>query len=967
MSDGYRQEVFNVLLAQLLQERGVIAAPENVLRLPERGPARRMPDVLVEFHGLRTVIEGEVSDQPEARDRALNSARRRVEEGIAYIGIGVVYPAELRQADYAALKGELARSELDIAIITEAGESGFVHGDLNQLERTLREAYNRLLQEDVVAEAVAALDAGVENFAGAVESKKGTIGKLALALDERANPDNLSHKQVGAVARISGLVLANAMIFQEMLTTHYSRVKALDIALENPVPSSEFSQQWRYILDKIAYYPIFHLAHECITSLSADPDAAKALRALAQTARRIVSLRAALRHDLMGRVYHRLLAEAKYLGAYYTSIPSAALLLKLALSGNDGAMQWDDLDSVARFKVADLACGTGTLLIAAAESIMDNYISASAQQNKPVNLKDLQTALAEQILHGYDVLPSAIHLTASTLALRAPEVAFKKMNLFSMPLGGPYHKLGSLEFLKGMFVPIPMDLFGAISATQVTGKKTEKRSDVSAILPELDLCVMNPPFVRSVGGNLLFGSVPEAEREVMQSDLQKLIRHSKVPANVTAGLGSVFIATADPYIKVGGRIALILPKALLSGVAWGVSRDLLNRRYRLEYLIVSHDAERWNFSDSTDLSEVMLVAKKIGATPPEETVFQVKDDGRKSYGDDEPRVIAINLWRYPPTSFEALAIAFDTLRHSAPDLLDGQGAHEYTVGNEKYGEAIAFPWRLLKQRSDWMLPCAFAQSDLIRAAYHLAAGKLWLPGQKARKKVPLIPLGELGTLGPDVRDLADGFKVSHSKTAYAAFWGHESDAVYTLAQKPNQHLLPLPKALLGRPLRKTEDLWPLAGKVLLAERLRLNSQRLVAVRLSESVLSNSWWELTFKKGLATAQREKALTLWLNSTLGLFLLILHRQETEGAWVKFKKPTLAALPVLDLTALTPAQLRKLASAYDKLSTQALLPLPQMNEDSTRIRIDAAITDALNLPDFSILRQMLAREPVVCIKRI
>jgi hypothetical protein len=29
MNTGYRQEVFNVLLAQLLQERGVIAAPET--------------------------------------------------------------------------------------------------------------------------------------------------------------------------------------------------------------------------------------------------------------------------------------------------------------------------------------------------------------------------------------------------------------------------------------------------------------------------------------------------------------------------------------------------------------------------------------------------------------------------------------------------------------------------------------------------------------------------------------------------------------------------------------------------------------------------------------------------------------------------------------------------------------------------------------------------------------------------
>src|SRR6266481_3646462 len=41
---------------------------------------------------------------------------------------------------------------------------------------------------------------------------------------------------------------------------------------------------------------------------------------------------AALRHDLMGRIYHWLLHDAKFLGTYYTSVSAATLLLKIALS-----------------------------------------------------------------------------------------------------------------------------------------------------------------------------------------------------------------------------------------------------------------------------------------------------------------------------------------------------------------------------------------------------------------------------------------------------------------------------------------------------------------------------------------------------------------------------------------------------------------------------------------------------------
>jgi hypothetical protein len=35
--------------------------------------------------------------------------------------------------------------------------------------------------------------------------------------------------------------------------------------------------------------------------------------------------------------------------------------------------------------------------------------------------------------------------------------------------------------------------------------------------------VMNPPFVRSVGGNLLFGNLPELDRGVMQDKLKRLV------------------------------------------------------------------------------------------------------------------------------------------------------------------------------------------------------------------------------------------------------------------------------------------------------------------------------------------------------------------------------------------------------------------------------------------------------------
>lgn len=187
MTKGYRQEVFNVLLAQLLQERGVITAPEEILRAtPERG--RRAPDVIVNFHGLRTAIEGEVDDQPGAEVRALESARGRVEEGIAHIGVALVYPARLRSVAFDDLKSQLEDAPLRMAVVTEAEETGFTEAGIESLAGILRRAFDQLVREDVVVQAVTALEAGVNGFAGVVKESPGIAVRLAEILGIRKLP-----------------------------------------------------------------------------------------------------------------------------------------------------------------------------------------------------------------------------------------------------------------------------------------------------------------------------------------------------------------------------------------------------------------------------------------------------------------------------------------------------------------------------------------------------------------------------------------------------------------------------------------------------------------------------------------------------------------------------------------------------------------------------------------------------------
>src|SRR3989442_7311671 len=114
-----RQEVLNVLTAQLLQERGIVAVPESII--PDvHGGSRGMPDVLVDFQGLRLAVEGEFA-APRAMEKARASALRRVTDGIAHVGVALVYPLDLKAApaDISVLRDRLANAELRFTIVTE--------------------------------------------------------------------------------------------------------------------------------------------------------------------------------------------------------------------------------------------------------------------------------------------------------------------------------------------------------------------------------------------------------------------------------------------------------------------------------------------------------------------------------------------------------------------------------------------------------------------------------------------------------------------------------------------------------------------------------------------------------------------------------------------------------------------------------------------------------------------------------
>ena len=155
-------------------------------------------------------------------------------------------------------------------------------------------------------------------------------------------------------------------------------------------------------------------------------------------------------HDLSGRLFHTLLTDAKFTGAYYTSVPAATLLARLVFQNWPQGVDWSDHEFPASLNVADLACGTGTLLMAIASEAERRHTAAGGQ-----NAAELHKAMVEQALHGYDVQLSAVHFAATSLAMLNPHIQFDRMNLYVMPLGveGGKVSLGSLDFLGFKLLP----------------------------------------------------------------------------------------------------------------------------------------------------------------------------------------------------------------------------------------------------------------------------------------------------------------------------------------------------------------------------------------------------------------------------------------------------------------------------------------------------------------------------------
>ena len=887
------------------------------------------PDILITASDRApVVIEAEFMPAPEVERDAEERLRLEVTGGRREIeaAIALRYPAGLEDAY--DLDAELAHAQLSYCVLTtpeEDGadferfpESGWLQGsaaDVAELARLVS------VPQSTVNAAASALETGIESAVGVLNDME----RLA-PVAAREIADLLGMSDVPQTRRMACAIVANAMVFHDRIAAMHPEILPLNrlwgTGADNP--QGKVSEAWDAILD-INYWPIFAVARDIVNLLPSHA-AARILEHLRTTAHRINATGANVAHDLTGRVFQRLIVDRKYLATFYTLPASAALLARLAVAKLEG-VDWSDAGAIGKLKVGDFACGTGALLSAVYEQFATRHERTGGDPSA------LHRAMMEDVLYGCDVMPSAIHITGSTLSGIQPNVGYDNSRLYNMPYGRQADgtvAIGSLELLQSSAVMTLFNTNDPAMRTGSTGEETAARVLVDVPDEGFDLVIMNPPFTRNTGqegvhigtANRAFAAfnASDADQRAMGKRLTSLKRGTVYHGN--AGISSAFAALGHRKLKTGGVLALVLPLTAAVGLSWQNFRDALAKNYTdISVLSIAANGKDMSFSSDTGMAECLVVARKLR-------------DGEAPSGK-----IDFISFKQRPRSFAysaAITSAYGN-RGRIRGIEDGPyGGTPLMAGEEKAGEMLATP-----NGADGAAWAAVRLSDsaLAQSAYALSYSRLWLPSMPEDIKLKLVPLGIVGKTGlyhiditgPVPRGPFD--KAAASSTAtYPALWNHDATKEKRIICKPDSQLL-----VRQGMEEKASNQWATASRSHLNRDFRFNSQSLTTAFTERATMGGrSWPNVIFED----ERFDFAFAVWGNSTFGLLCYWWHSSRQQPGRGIMTIRMADTLPVLDFRALSDEQLATAKAIFDEFRALDLKPAYLADADENRALLDRRV---------------------------
>ncbi len=986
----------NTLLAKLLHARmsnwDVQPHPNNVFV-----QSTKTPDMLFRRPDGQTLL-AECKYKASRRDldkQAKSHLGRELAYGQTAPGvfvveqvIMVVYPDELKTDSSSDLTPRLKDAILDFAVVAEgprsSGEAvrfpfdGWLSGSVNDLIDFV----------ELVAQAERKMSAVLERYMSAVN---GAAHHLASGGDAAGSfvsaVANLLHQEKGEqTSKMAMSIILNALVTHDAIAPQLEVVQSpgqLTDAAEALLHRDELLEAWNSIL-KVDYWPIFGLAKDIVNCIPSATDATSVLTRLWTGAQQLSVSGPHGTQDLGGQVFGRLISDRKFLATFYTRPASAALLAELACSrlSND----WGSRRSVGSLRIADLACGTGTLLAAVYRRV------ASRCRGAGLEPRDVHAKLIEDCFIGADIMPAAVHLTTAALSAEQPTIPYRDTRTHIMPYGKQPNGSVAIGSLKLIQDPKSPSLFFGTGSLQVSGTNTRPTRQLECPHNSLNLAIMNPPFTRSTKHDAESQGVPiptfagfgtaEQEQRLMAKQLEQL--YGKVPfspaGHGNVGLGSHFLDLATRKLRRGGVLAFVLPSSLTAGSDWHSARELLRTHYD-DVCVVSISgptAKESSFSADTDLAEVLVLATRR-KTPRRGT----KTETSKSTWT------WVTLDHKPSSVVEAVQTAKAIVQAPLEDGALKLGSN--AVGRVRLGSSSS----RYSQIQDTSL------MDITDSLIEQDAPVIALPRASDTISFNLCRLGAIGhrglyhldiraqpPRGPfDIEERKQGW--AHSAADYPTLWWLKSEVHSTFEVEPNA------EALVRSAMKsKAQNQWKTATRLHLALESSWQLQPLIACLTPEESLGGrswpsyklfSWDELggSDRQVDQLSEREKSammkratermswvypVLLWVNSTLGMMSWWRSSNKSQGSRGTWTISRLPDLRVLDPRRLSTEQLDRAEDIYNRISQRHFLPAASAGTDPARLELDhALLVELLDLPESTLdgLERIRARwcaEPTV-----
>ena len=743
MRERKYESTLNTWLAEALREQGLDAREES-----GQGGGKRL-DVEVRFDQIKIALEAEQGDSTAKKASAIKDADSRLRDDLADCAIAICYPDGLWSAS------DLTRCELLHTLRTHkdrpsAAKTEWKRDNLAQFVSVIRKVPDQLGDPDNLANALSfSLDLAVSRLS---ESQK---QDLAASLDLPAGKlmkiefGKAHSSRFNQAAKRAMLVIATAVMFHNSLDRHGLEKPLQDrrhqparfysgdwpppramICAESDDPIGAFDDAWDLWL-AVDYKPIFATARNALLGCAQDNDFTQAVRGTAKAALKVARNIVGLRHDLLGRIFHKVLETARYDGSFYTTTAAATLLANLAIRAD--LCDWADPHALARLRITDPACGTGTLLMAAAERIRD--LSSGMPHERAAR------SLIENVLTGYDVNLTATHLAATTLGLLSPTTTFENMKIYRALLGvengGAY--LGSLEFLsqdsQPRLIPWPTGV-----------EQMESEKELASAEPA-DLVIMNPPFTRDSLRHDQFSREDEKKLKAREKEV-----FDGLPTHLSGNSGSFLLLAEQLTANNNGSIAAVLPAVIASNASGLPIRKFLAEKFHVETIITSHDPSRIYFSENTTIGEILIICRSW----PGET--------------DKPATFVVNLYQNPTTPAESIGVAKDIIRRSRSQI-------KGSVQSWPRSRIAAGDWGAVQFLSPYLCQ-RFVE---LRDNLHFATTEF----------------GQLATIGPAGRRTQDAFVRSEAPTedAMVALWNHKTDITQKMLANSDTYIRPQRKKL----------------------------------------------------------------------------------------------------------------------------------------------------------------------------